>query len=100
MKVIAVEDTTLSLSDLAKLAAEGPVILTRQGKPLVAIKDLSGSDWESVALVNNPRFIALIDESRQQYREQGGTSLEDLRKELDLKATPRRRPGKKGPPRR
>ena len=64
IKTIAVEDTTLTLDDLAKMAEKEPVILTRNGQPLVAVKDLSGSDWESVSLANHPRFIALIEASR------------------------------------
>ena len=30
------------------------VILTRKGKPLAAVNDLSDADWESVSLANNP----------------------------------------------
>jgi hypothetical protein len=90
MKVIPVEQTSLSLPEVAELAKAGPVILTRKGKPLAAIKDLSGSDWESVSLANHPRFLALIEESRQSYRVEGGIAIDDLRKELGLKAQPRR----------
>lgn len=94
MKTVAVEDTTLSAEDLARMAEQEPIILTRNGQPLVAVKDLSGSDWESVSLAHNPKFIAIIEESRRSYREQGGISLEEVRKELGLKP-PRRAPGKR-----
>ncbi len=95
MKVVALETTDVGLPDLAAMARDGPVILTLNGKPLAAVKDLSGSDWESVALANNPRFLALIEESRQSYREKGGISLDDLRNELGLKPKPRPRRRKK-----
>lgn len=93
MKVVPLEHTTITLPEAADLARTGTVILTRNGKPLAAVKDLSHTDWESVALANNPRFRELIEESRRSYREEGGISLEELRKELGLKAkkTPRRR---------
>jgi hypothetical protein len=91
MNKVELEGTTLTVPDLAELAKKGPVILTRHGKPLAAVKDLSGSDWESIALANNPRFLALIEESRRSYRDQGGMSLEEIRRELGL--TPKRRPG-------
>ena len=97
MKLIDVEKTNLSLPDLATLAKEGLVVLTRHGKPLVAVRDLVGADWESIALADDPHFISLIEESRRQYREQGGTSLEELRKELALKPAPRHRSNKKSP---
>jgi hypothetical protein len=38
------------------------------------------------SLVNNSRFQALIEKSRRAYREQGGTSIEEVRKELGLPA--------------
>ncbi|HXG11084.1 MAG TPA: hypothetical protein VNK04_15095 [Gemmataceae bacterium] len=95
MKVIPLEKVELTLPEVADMAKAGPVILTRNGRPLAAVKDLSGSDWESVSLANNPQFAALIEESRRSYREEGGISLDDLRKELGLKPRPRARGRKK-----
>lgn len=88
MKLVAIEssDVTASqLAEMAKKAKNGSVILTRNGKPLAAVKDLSGSDWESVSLANNPKFIALIEKSRRSYRERGGVPLDQLRQELGLR---------------
>ena len=91
MKVIALEKTMMTVAELAELAKEGPVELTRAGHPVVAVRDLSGSDWESVSLASNPKFMALIEESRRSYRDSGGISLEDLRHELDLGTATRSR---------
>jgi len=89
MKTVAVENTTLTAEELARMALKEPIILTRKGKPLAAVRDLSGSDWESVSLANNPKFIAIIEESRRSHREQGGITMAKIRKELGLK--PRRK---------
>lgn len=96
MKLVPVETTRLTVPDLLKLAKGQTVVLTRKGKPLAGVKDLSGSDWEAVALANNSRFQALIDASRRSYAEQGGIPLEALREELGLRlpAHRRRRPKK------
>ena len=100
MKTVAVEDTTLTAEDLATMAQKELVILTRKGNPLVAVKNLSGADWESVSLANNPKFIALVEASRCSYREQGGITLDEIRQELGLKprrkAAVKRQAGKKG----
>jgi hypothetical protein len=48
--------------------------------------DPSHSDWESTALANHPRFVAIIEKSRRSYREQGGIGIEQLRRELVLVA--------------
>ena len=88
MRTVAVEETTLTAEELATMAQKEVVVLTRKGSPLVAIKDVSGADWESVSLANDPKFIALIEASRRSYRESGGTTLEEIRQQLGLK--PRR----------
>ena len=90
MKVLKLETTDLSLPEMAKLAKDGPIIFTRKGKPVLAVRDLSKSDWESLALAENPRFQALIEESRRSYQEHGGIHSEQLRKELNLKPFQRR----------
>ena len=84
MKVVPLEGSTLSVPELVEMVMGGSVILTRSGEPLVAVRDLSGSDWESTSLAENPRFQAIIEESRRSYRESGGISLDDLRTELGL----------------
>jgi hypothetical protein len=82
MKVLPLEETTLTVPDLAELVKEGPIVLTRNGQPWMTVKDVSGSDWESISLASNPRFMALIEQSRRSYREKGGIRLEDIRREL------------------
>jgi len=86
MKVVPLEGTTLTVPELVEMAKDEAVILTRDGQPLVAVRDVSGSDWESTALAHNPRFAAIIEESRRSYRERGGIGLAELRRELDLEA--------------
>ncbi len=84
MNRIELEETDLTLPDLAKMLKTGTVILMRKGKPLAAVKALAGKDWEPISLANNPRFLDLVEESGRSYREQGGLSLEAIRKELGL----------------
>lgn len=83
MKVIPLEGSTLTVPELEAMVRQGPVILTRNGLPLMTVKDASGSDWEAVSLRSNPRFISLIEESRRSYRESGGVALDDVRRELE-----------------
>jgi hypothetical protein len=90
MKLISLDDTTMTLSAIADLAKDDTVILTRDGEPCVAVKNVSGSEWESLALASNPKFIALIEDSRRSYQEQGGIGIDQLRSDLGLVG--RRRP--------
>ncbi len=100
MKIIPVDESTLTLSALADMAKDGTVILTRNGRPLVTVKDVSGSDWESLSLASNPQFIALIEESRRAHREHGGIGLEQLRRELRVGRGGRVSPGPKSHPKK
>jgi hypothetical protein len=88
MKVVPLEGTTLTVSELVEMAKGEAVILTRDGQPLVTVRDVSGSDWESTSLAQNREFAALIERSRRAYRERGGIGLEQLRRELGLEANP------------
>ncbi len=91
MKVVPLEESALTVPELTELVMDGPVILTRNGQPVVSVKNVSGSDWESVSLACNPRFMALIEESRRSYREKGGIGLDDVRQELGINKVARRR---------
>ena len=86
MKVVPLEGTTMTVPELVELARGEPVILTRDGQPLISVRELSGSDWESASLINNPRFTALIERSRRSYRDKGGIGIGQLREELALGA--------------
>jgi hypothetical protein len=86
MKGVPLEGTTMTVPELVELARGEAVILTRGGEPLISVRELSGSDWESASLSQNPRFAAMIEQSRRSYREQGGIGIEHLRRELDLEA--------------
>ena len=88
MKVVPLEGSSMTVSELVELAKGEAVILTRDGQPLVSVRDVSGSDWEATSLAHNPRFMALIEQSRRSYRDRGGIGMEQLRRELGLDANP------------
>ena len=77
------EETSLTVPNLAEMVKEGPVIVTQNGQPLLAVKDVSGSDLESVSLASNPRFMAIIKDSRESYKKAGGIGLDELSRELE-----------------
>jgi hypothetical protein len=83
MKVIALEGSALTVPELEKLVKQGPVVLTRNGLPLMTVTDATSSDWEAITIQPKPRFVSLIAESRQSYAESGGIALEAIRRELD-----------------
>ena len=58
MNVIPLEKTSLTLPEAAALAKNGSVILTRNGEPLAAIRNLTGADgnpWRSPTMPGSER---------------------------------------------
>jgi hypothetical protein len=84
MKVIPVEGMTMTIPELVRLVEEEDIIITRNGQPLVSVRDVHGSDWEAASLAHSPRFAAIIQRSRDSYRDSRGVSLAELRQELGL----------------
>lgn len=41
-------------------------------------------DEETVALANNPQFLAILERSRARQKAEGGISLEEMRRRLGL----------------
>jgi hypothetical protein len=84
MKVVPLEETRMTVLELVALAEGEAVILTRDGQPLVSVRSVPGSDWESALLASNPQFTAIIEKSRRAHRDRGGIGIEQLREELGL----------------
>ena len=84
MKLVSMDKTDLTATQLARLAKKETVVLIRKGKPVAAVTGLSRDDWESMALANDPDFLALLEESWRSYQEQGGIPSAEVRQRLGL----------------
>lgn len=72
-----------ALREIIALLTHEPLVLTEKGKPRAAIVGLDEDALETLALSNNPDFLAIIARSRAGYRQHGGISLDELRRELE-----------------
>ena len=82
MKTIDVAEATDTLSDYARKGLKEALVVTRRGKPLLALTPIRRGDWESVAVATNPKFLAIIERSRRTRRP--GLSTEEMRRRLGL----------------
>ncbi len=79
MKTAPVADVKARPSTHLRACKEGPVIITRNGKPaavLIAVDD--EDELDRLVLAYTPRFRAMLDAARQQIRETGGVKHEDF----------------------
>ena len=88
MRTVEMAKATASLRDYARKMRRRPLVVTRRGKPVVALMPLSESDWEDLVVSAHPKFVALMKRSYARYKPGTGTSLEDLRREYGLEPKP------------
>jgi len=84
IRTLEVTEATQPLADYAEHADEGPVIITRDGKPVAIVMAIENADLETISLSTNPDFIALIERSRARQKAEGGISSEEMRRRLGL----------------
>ena len=100
MKTASVAQVKAQLSDYLDASSEGPVVVTRNGKPvavLLAVDD--EEELERLVLAHSRKFRAILDASRQQIRAGKSIRHKDLWKRVKAKngaTTPRKR--RRSPP--
>ena len=87
MRRIAIESCDLSIQELAQIAETEPVILTRQGKPVLGIAGVDEAEVETWSLGSNPDFLATMERFRDRGRREGGVPLAEVRRRLDIPRT-------------
>ena len=90
MKRLPIQEAQTDLARLIDGVRQEPIALTRRGKVCAAIVAMDESDFEAYSLAHNPKFVELIQRSRERARREGTVPLEKL--EQDLKLPPRRKP--------
>jgi prevent-host-death family protein len=84
MKIASVADVKARLSAYLKESQEGPVIVTRNGKPVAVLLAVTDEDeLERLVLAYSPKFRAILDKSRRQIEETGGIPHEDFWRDVE-----------------
>ena len=84
MKRIAIEGCHLSIQELAKIAETEPVVLTREGTPVLGLVGVDEADVEAWSLGSNPDFLAMMERFRERGRREGGIPLAEVRRRLGI----------------
>ena len=95
MKTVEMAEATAPLSEYARQARKGTVVVTRRGKPLAAVVPLHSDDWEDFVVSQEPSFIEVIKRSEERYKAEGGIPLEEVRRKYGLAPKPARRSRRK-----
>jgi hypothetical protein len=84
MRALEIADATGPLATYARKLRRRPLIVTRRGRPMMALVPLENVDLETLSLSSNPDFIALIESSRARHPAGTGIPLEVVRQRLGL----------------
>jgi prevent-host-death family protein len=99
MKIASVADVKARLSAYLRESQKGPVIVTRNYKPVGVLLAVTDEDeLERLMLAHSPKFQALLDRSRRQIEETGGIPHDQFWREV--KSESRKGVGKNGRGRR
>src|SRR5437667_7027047 len=79
MKIASVAEVKSRLSAFLKASEAGPVVVTRNGRPVAVIVGVQDEDEiERLLMAYSPRLQAILQESRKQIREGDVLSHEDF----------------------
>jgi prevent-host-death family protein len=100
LKKVDIAKANGTLADYAQNLQQGPLVVTKKGKPVAVLVPVEGMDWESLSVSTSPEFLDLIERSRRRQEQEGSLSSEEVRRHLGLpprteaKAKPKSRKAK------
>jgi prevent-host-death family protein len=84
MKIASVADIKAKFSGYLKASEQGPVIVTKNGKPVAMLLSITDEDEiERMLLAYSPKFQSILEVAEQQIREGKGEKHEDFWREVE-----------------
>jgi len=79
VKIASVADVKSRFSAYLKVSKEGPVIVTRNGKPVAVLISMEDEDeLERVILAYSPRFQNILQKSKKEIQQSCGITHKDF----------------------
>lgn len=84
MRIASVADVKAKFSGYLNASKQGPVVVTKNGKPVAMLLSVTDEDEiERMLLAYSPKFQSLLDVAEQQIREGKGISHDDFWREIE-----------------
>jgi prevent-host-death family protein len=79
MKIAPVAEVKAQFSEYLRSSVEGPIVVTRHGKPVAVLLSIEDEDeLERLVLACTPKFQGILEAAREQIRETGGIGHEEF----------------------
>jgi len=84
MKIASVAEVKAKFSGYLKASQQGPVVVTKNGKPVAVLLAVTDEDEiERLLLAHSPKFQGIIEIAEGQIREGKGVKHEDFWREIE-----------------
>ncbi|MGB8214109.1 MAG: type II toxin-antitoxin system Phd/YefM family antitoxin [Anaerolineales bacterium] len=84
MRIASVADVKAKFSGYLKASEQGPVVVTKNGKPVAVLLSITDEDEiERMVLAHSPKFQSLLDAAEQQIRDGKGIKHADFWREVE-----------------
>ena len=84
MKIASVADVKAHFSTFLKDSKQGPVVVTRNGRPAAVLLSVEDEDdLDRLMMAYSPKLQKILTLARQQIKEHGGIPHDDFWKEME-----------------
>src|ERR1700726_3722732 len=84
MKIASLVDVKTHFSSYVKASAQGPVVVTRNGKPVAVLLAVTDEDeLERLLMAHSPKLQAILDAARQRIQAGQGIPEEEFWAEVE-----------------
>ena len=88
MRIASVADVKAKFSGYLKASEQGPVIVTKNGRPVAMLLSITDEDEiERMLLAHSPKFQSILEVAEQQIRDGKGRKHEDFWREVESEIT-------------
>lgn len=84
MRIASVAEVKAKFSGYLKASQQGPVVVTKNGKPVAVLLSITDEDEiERLLIAHSPRFRSIVELAEQQIREGKGIKHADFWREIE-----------------
>jgi len=88
MRIASVADVKAKFSGYLKASEQGPIVVTKNGRPVAMLLSVTDEDEiERMLLAHSPKFQSILDVAEQQIREGKGIKHEDFWRDIESETT-------------
>ena len=84
MRIASVAEIKAKFSGYLRASEQGPVVITKNGKPVAVLLSITDEDEiERILIAHSPKFRSIVELAEQQVREGKGIKHEDFWREIE-----------------